>query len=187
MGESSGPIANGITYIVRPFMQPLNFSSMTFFISAASAQLFVGPASSFVLEQMNVRSSTRATSLGCERARYEPGRFCALSLMNVPFLTIKSQSVWFSASEPSHQKIFSGWHSAAISSTQDINFWWFVFFSPSVRVIKFQIGCRRKFSSERARNLPEKKIFAAKILACPCYDLAKMFNKIINHAVSSGL
>src|SRR4029077_15284437 len=57
IGESNGPIAKGITYIVRPFMQPLNRSSIVFFISAGSAQLFVGPASSFVFEQMNVRSS----------------------------------------------------------------------------------------------------------------------------------
>ena len=62
-------MANGITYIVRPCMQPLNKPSSFCFISAGSAQLFVGPASSFVFEQMNVRSSTRATSLGCERAR----------------------------------------------------------------------------------------------------------------------
>ena len=38
-------------------------------IFAGSSQLLVGPASSFVFEQMKVRSSTRATSLGCERAR----------------------------------------------------------------------------------------------------------------------
>ena len=44
------------------------------FISAGSIQLFVGPASSLVLEQMNVRSSTRATSLGSERARKLFGR-----------------------------------------------------------------------------------------------------------------
>ena len=38
-------------------------------ISAGSRQLLVGPASSSRSEQMNVRSSTRATSPGSERAR----------------------------------------------------------------------------------------------------------------------
>src|ERR1700756_3164935 len=42
MGESSGPMAKGITYIVRPFMHPLNRPSIFCFISAGSAQLLVG-------------------------------------------------------------------------------------------------------------------------------------------------
>jgi len=37
-------------------------------ISAGAIQLFVGPASCSCSEQMNVRSSTRATSLGSEVA-----------------------------------------------------------------------------------------------------------------------
>ncbi len=65
----SGPIENGITYIVRPRMQPANSQPSVFFISAGSAQLLVGPASSGFSEQMNVRDSTRATSDGSERAR----------------------------------------------------------------------------------------------------------------------
>src|ERR1700690_2844614 len=93
MGEPKGPMANGTTYSVRPFMHPLNRPSSFCFISAGSAQLFVGPASSLVWEQMNVRSSTRATSLGCERARYELGRFFSFSLMNVPLLTIWSHNI----------------------------------------------------------------------------------------------
>ena len=68
-GESSGPMAKGITYIVRPFMLPLKRPKRISFISAGSAQLLVGPASFRDFAQMNVRSSTRATSLGCERAR----------------------------------------------------------------------------------------------------------------------
>jgi len=64
-----GPIENGTTYIVRPRMLPSNSGCSVFFISAGSAQLFVGPASSFFSEQMNVRDSTRATSEGAERAR----------------------------------------------------------------------------------------------------------------------
>src|SRR5262245_54766751 len=52
IGDSSGPMAKGITYMVRPFMQPLKRPSIFCFISAGSAQLFVGPASSLVAEQM---------------------------------------------------------------------------------------------------------------------------------------
>ena len=60
---------NGTTYIVRPCMAPRNRSASVSRISAGSRQLFVGPASSSCSEQMNVRSSTRATSPGSERAR----------------------------------------------------------------------------------------------------------------------
>ena len=69
IGEPSGPIENGTTYIVRPFMTPLNLPCSSSRISAGSCQLFVGPASSTRSEQMNVRSSTRATSPGSESAR----------------------------------------------------------------------------------------------------------------------
>ena len=69
IGEPSGPIEKGTTYIVRPFMQPSNRPFRVFRISAGSRQLLVGPAPSSVSEQMKVRSSTRATSLGSERAR----------------------------------------------------------------------------------------------------------------------
>ena len=71
IGESIGPMEKGITYIVRPFMQPLNrpfcLPQRIAFISTGSHQLFVGPAATFVFEQMNVRSSTRATSPTSER------------------------------------------------------------------------------------------------------------------------
>src|SRR6185312_1791883 len=69
MGESNGPMQKGSTYMVRPCMQPLNnafnFRRMVYGFS----QLLVGPAESFESEQMNVRSSTRATSAASERAR----------------------------------------------------------------------------------------------------------------------
>ncbi len=67
IGEPSGPIENGTTYIVRPFMQPSNSPLSVARISAGSRQLLVGPASSSSSEQMKVRSSTRATSLGSEQ------------------------------------------------------------------------------------------------------------------------
>ena len=69
LSEPSGPIENGTTYIVRPCIEPANSSFSCSRISAGSRQLLVGPASSSVAEQMNVRSSTRATSPGSDSAR----------------------------------------------------------------------------------------------------------------------
>ena len=69
MGDPSGPIEKGTTYMVRPRMQPSKSSPSSSRISAGSRQLLVGPASSSASEQMKVRSSTRATSPGSERAR----------------------------------------------------------------------------------------------------------------------
>ena len=59
---------NGMTYIVRPRMQPRYSSVIVDFISAGSIQLLVGPAPTSSTEQMKVRSSTRATSSGSEAA-----------------------------------------------------------------------------------------------------------------------
>src|SRR6476620_2825700 len=70
---SIGPMQNGMTYIVRPRMHPRYSSVMTDFISAASIQLLVGPASASSTEQMKVRSSTRATSLGSDAHQKELG------------------------------------------------------------------------------------------------------------------
>ena len=69
MGDPSGPMLKGHTYMVRPRMQPSNRPVSVRFISSGSVQLLVGPASSTFREQMKVRSSTRATSPGSERAR----------------------------------------------------------------------------------------------------------------------
>jgi hypothetical protein len=69
IGEPSGPMLNGTTYIVWPRIEPRNFSVSSSRISAGSRQLLVGPASSSDWEQMNVRFSTRATSSGSESAR----------------------------------------------------------------------------------------------------------------------
>ncbi len=70
-GEPRGPMQNGTTYMVRPRMEPrkspwrpVKISR----ISAGSIQWLVGPASSGRSEQMKVRSSTRATSVGSEAA-----------------------------------------------------------------------------------------------------------------------
>lgn len=62
---------NGTTYIVRPRIEPRNrpFSPAKISrISAGSFQWLVGPASASFSEQMKVRSSTRATSVGSEAA-----------------------------------------------------------------------------------------------------------------------
>ena len=69
MGEPMGPMEKGMTYMVRPVMQPLKQPWSVSRICAGGAQLLVGPASSLLTEQMKVRSSTRPTSEGCERAR----------------------------------------------------------------------------------------------------------------------
>src|SRR5208337_3864226 len=103
MGEPIGPMLNGITYIVRPAMQPSNSPRKVARISSGGAQLFVGPASSLLFEQMKVRSSTRATSDGCERAKYEFGRLSGLRRMSVPAATISAQIRSYSSAEPSAQ------------------------------------------------------------------------------------
>jgi hypothetical protein len=121
----------GITYIVRPAMLPWNKERNLRRISPGSAQLFVGPASSRRAEQINVRSSTRATSLGCERARKQPGRFTGSSRINVPLATIWSQSDRDSSSVPSHQWTCSGRQSCLISSTHARSFAWLVGFVDS--------------------------------------------------------
>src|SRR4051812_25865074 len=117
-GEPSGPMLNGTTYMVRPFMQPRKRPPRMPRISSGSFQLFVGPAPASVAEQMNVRSSTRATSDGSVAAQYEFGRFWGSSGTNVPAATRSAHSWSASASEPSNQWIASGSVSAAISSTQ---------------------------------------------------------------------
>ena len=59
---------NGTTYIVRPTMLPSYSSVMIAFMASGSIQLFVAPASFSCSEQMKVRSSTRATSVGSDAA-----------------------------------------------------------------------------------------------------------------------
>jgi len=102
---------------VWPRIEPLNFSFSSSRISPGSRQWFVGPASSSRSEQMNVRSSTRATSLGSESARYEFGRLKSLSRSNVPASTIFCAIRSYSSADPSHQCTASGWVSSATSST----------------------------------------------------------------------
>ena len=83
-----GPMLYGMTYMVRPVIAPANNPCSFCFIFAGSAQLLVGPASSWVREQMKVRSSTRATSAGLDRTRMLFGRLSSASGIAVPVRTI---------------------------------------------------------------------------------------------------
>jgi hypothetical protein len=126
LSDPSGPIENGTTYIVRPVIAPSNSPRSCSRISPGSRQLFVGPASASRSEQMNVRSSTRATSPGSDSARYEFGRFASASFSNVPASTSRRQRASYSSAEPSHQCTSAGWVSRATSSTQLSSFWFVV-------------------------------------------------------------
>src|SRR3982075_1105828 len=86
------------------------------FISAGSIQLLVGPQSASSTEQMNVRSSTLATSSGSDAAQNELG-FLA-SGTNVPAATEFAGQRVHSASEPSTHTTSSGVVSSATSRTQ---------------------------------------------------------------------
>ena len=63
----------GRTYIVRPRIEPRKRSMRIAFMSSGSIQLLVAPASLGSRLQMNVRSSTRATSVGSEAHQNEFG------------------------------------------------------------------------------------------------------------------
>ena len=102
IGDPIGPMENGTTYIVLPRMQPSNKGFNVALISLGSTQLLVGPASSFLAEQINVLSSTRATSSGSERAKNEFLRLLGFKRLNTPALTKSSQNSSYSAWEPSH-------------------------------------------------------------------------------------
>ena len=113
----SGPMQNGTTYMTRPRMQPSKISPNVARICPGAIQLLVGPASSSRSEQMNVRSSTRATSPGSETHQKLFGRSSGFSRVKVRFLTSRLVSWSHSACEPSHQTTASGLVSPAISPT----------------------------------------------------------------------
>jgi hypothetical protein len=122
MGEPIGPIENGMTYMVRPRIEPRKRSVSRPRISAGGRQLLVTPASSSFSEQMKVRSSTRATSPGSERARNEFGRTPSASFSKVPPSTSSWHMAWYSSSDPSHHTTRSGWVSSATSATHARSF-----------------------------------------------------------------
>src|SRR4051794_25985994 len=124
-----------MTYIVRPFMQPAYSPRMMSFISCGSIQLFVGPASFSSTEQMNVRSSTRATSEGSEAQWNELGFFAGSSRVKVPEATSASVSSVHSSSEPVHQWMRSGVVISATSWTKSRMPWCVVGASPDVVLV----------------------------------------------------
>ncbi len=117
IGDPIGPIENGTTYIVRPFIDPANSGSRIARIFFGATQLFVGPASASSLVEMNVDDSTRATSRGSLRATKLFGRCSAFTRMSVPDSTISRMRRSASARDPSHHTMASGVVSAAICST----------------------------------------------------------------------
>ena len=67
IGEFTGPMMYGTTYMVRPRMAPSSSAPTLNFAASGSIQLFVGPTSSLFGVQMKVKCSVRATSLGLLR------------------------------------------------------------------------------------------------------------------------
>ena len=83
----SGPMQNGTTYIVRPAHAARRTLRRTSRASPpARSSCWSGRRPAPVSEQMNVRSSTRATSPGSERAEKLFGRISGLSRVKVPAL-----------------------------------------------------------------------------------------------------
>ena len=117
MAPPSGPMQNGTTYIVRPRMHPSKTSANVARISCGGIQLLVGPASASRSEQMNVRSSTRATSDGSDRHQKLFGRSSGFSRVKVPPSTSRVVSRSHSSCDPSHHTTASGLVSFAISPT----------------------------------------------------------------------
>ena len=78
-------------------------------------------------EQMNVRSSTRATSLGSERARKQLGRLLpGQALEGAGRRRAARSGASHSSAEPSHQSTRSGWVTSATSSTHSMRRAWSV-------------------------------------------------------------
>ena len=73
--------------MVRPRMAPSKSPLSMDFILTGFSQLLVKPASFSSSEQMKVRSSTRATSLGSEKAAKELGKEGSVSFFSVPLST----------------------------------------------------------------------------------------------------
>src|SRR3989440_10092477 len=99
-------------------MLPRYSSVIVRFISDGAIQLLVGPASASSTEQMNVGSSTRATSDGSVRAQNELGLISGFSGTSAPLATSSPVRRSHSAREPSHQTTASGVVSSATSRTQ---------------------------------------------------------------------
>ena len=94
----------GMTYSVRPFMQPVKRPVSVAFISAGSAQLLVGPASSLVA-RADEGAVLDARHVGRVRADQVAVRALASSsFLAVPLATMSSTISPYSFSEPSHHR-----------------------------------------------------------------------------------
>src|SRR4029453_8998677 len=153
MRDPRGPIENGTTYNVRPCMAPVNRLVSSRRISAGSCQLLVGPASTSRSEQMNVRSSTRATSGGSDRARKLFGRRSWFRRSNVPPSTSSFVCRSHSASDPSHHSTRSGSRTRAQRSTQSWSFWLVVV---AAMILRGDVG---SVSSVRGRVVSYREAF----------------------------
>src|SRR5215472_7896744 len=118
IGEVTGPIMYGTTYMVRPRMAPSKSAPTLCFAASGSIQLLVGPASSLAREQIKVRCSVRATSFTELRWRLQFGYVFSFSVMESPARSISSVMRRYSVSEPSQYTMRSGLVSLAASSTQ---------------------------------------------------------------------
>src|SRR5688572_12387375 len=105
--------------MVRPFMDCEKRGQTREFASSGLIQLLVGPASSFLSEQMKVSCSVRATSLGCDRCKKLCGFLDPFSSMNVPSATIFASSFRISSLDPSHTTMLSG----VVTSAIDLTHW----------------------------------------------------------------
>ena len=111
--------------MVRPFMAPVNSSvSVGAHLGRGRASCWWGRRRPRSSEQMKVRSSTRATSAGSERAQVAVR---ALGLGRAGERARRRPARWhsrsYSSAEPSHQWIASGCSMAAHSSTQSLSRW----------------------------------------------------------------
>ena len=88
------------------------------FISAGSAQLLVGPASSSRVgaDERELLDPGDIAGIGAAEVRIRPRS--GMRRIKVPVSTISWQRRSYSSAEPSHQWIASGWVSPATSSTQ---------------------------------------------------------------------
>ena len=112
--------------MVRPCIAPSKRVRSLAYMTCGSSQLLVGPASSFLREQIKVLPSTRATSLMAVRWSRQPGSFSGLRASISPVARAWSRSSLSWASLPSIQTTLSGFTSAFISSIQLRTFLLFV-------------------------------------------------------------
>src|SRR5437764_11340858 len=104
--------------MVRPRIAPSSNPYSFEYVSDGSDQLFVGPASSLVDVQMNVTFSTRATSFGLERCKYDRGPFSSFNLISTFCFNDSATRNSFSRSEPSHHTMFSALVNFPLACTQ---------------------------------------------------------------------